>query len=152
MSHLFRSLSRTLISARCCQHVPSVSVRCSSNLHQPNKQIAFPFTINLRSPPSPPSTLPPTTTSFDELLNRMILQHSPSPPTQPFPLNLIVDAIYRPTITTPTPTATPTATPTYSLLNRNARKPRRANAGKRPCSHVARRKKRRKNGSWRRGH
>ena len=104
------------------------------------------------SPPCPPSTLPPTTTSFDELLNRMILQHSPSPPTQPFPLNLIVDAIYRPTITTPTPTATPTATPTYSLLNRNARKPRRANAGKRPCSHVARRKKRRKNGSWRRGH
>ena len=40
----------------------------------------------------------------------------------------------------------------YEAMNRNARKPRRANKGKRPCSRIARRAKRRKNGNWRRGH
>jgi len=40
----------------------------------------------------------------------------------------------------------------FQAMNRNARKPRRANKGKRPCSRISRRAKRRKNGSWRRGH
>jgi len=40
----------------------------------------------------------------------------------------------------------------YEALNRNARKPRKANKGKRPCSRIARRAKRRKNGNFRRGH
>ena len=38
----------------------------------------------------------------------------------------------------------------YQALNRNARKPRRANHGKRPCSRIARRAKRSKNGNSRR--
>ncbi|GBG33865.1 Hypothetical Protein FCC1311_100882 [Hondaea fermentalgiana] len=33
---------------------------------------------------------------------------------------------------------------TLQMLNRNARKPKKANHGKRPCSHVRRREKRRK--------
>jgi hypothetical protein len=43
-----------------------------------------------------------------------------------------------------------TTTETLELLNRNARRGKRANKGKRPCSHQRRRKKRRAYGSWRR--
>lgn len=35
-------------------------------------------------------------------------------------------------------------------MNRNARKPKRANKGARPCSRVSRRAKKRANGNWRR--
>jgi hypothetical protein len=36
------------------------------------------------------------------------------------------------------------------LMNRNARRPKKANHGSRPCSRVSRREKRRANGKWRR--
>lgn len=49
-----------------------------------------------------------------------------------------------------TATTTTTAETTLELMNRNARRGKRANKGKRPCSHVRRRKKRRAFGSWRR--
>lgn len=43
-------------------------------------------------------------------------------------------------------------TPPLQAMNRNARKPKRANKGKRPCSHFGRRKRRRRFGNPKRGH
>ena len=38
----------------------------------------------------------------------------------------------------------------YQTMNRNARRPKKANHGKRPCSRIRRRTKRRQFGNWRR--
>mmetsp|Transcript_14200 Transcript_14200/g.31013 ORF Transcript_14200/g.31013 Transcript_14200/m.31013 type:complete len:150 (+) Transcript_14200:122-571(+) len=42
------------------------------------------------------------------------------------------------------------STEAWDLMNRNARRPKKANHGKRPCSRVSRREKRRRFGNWRR--
>lgn len=39
---------------------------------------------------------------------------------------------------------------TWDLMNRNARRPKKANHGARPCSRVNRRKRKRRAGNWRR--